>query len=422
MDIKPVSSKVKIAAIGSAAANILSSVPTQELKNTDVLAIDTDSVALSQLSFPTILIGKDKTDGLGTGGDSELGKEAALADSEILDAFTKDTDALVILCGLGGGTGSIVAPMLCKLAESNGVKFIVSICIMPIEIEGSERVELANSAFKYLKKRCDATFKIENSKFSNSSLSELANAFGKCNTEIASTLGAIGASISRAGLVNTDIATFKKIFKNSQNKHAFLIQAKANGEDSITSVISNLFDSPAVSELENSTELESALVAFSCPHNFDMTKMQTAIEAIGKKFGILGKLKFSLRTNESQDNSIEIVLMGACVLPKSPEVEQNHDTPITESKTNDTDSRKEESDSQAQPEPSNTEKPKKKIRRFFPFANKIPAPQPVQLSQGEFEFVESSSRGFFSDTQPNVRFGEDLDVPTFMRKKTKITP
>lgn len=413
---------IKIAAVGGAAANVLANLPPSEISNAEICAFDTDRVSISMLPFPCKLLGEDDVGGIGTGGDTELGKNAALADIQLLSDFTKGADALIIICGLGGGTASMVAPMLSKLARENGAKFSMAFCIMPLEMEGPQRMELANSAFKYLRKKCDAALRIENSTFSKTSLSEAESAFSDANKRIGSAVLSISSAITRSGLVNADIATLKRIFYDVK-KRAILAIGEAEGNDATKTAIENLISSDS---LKSCKRLDSAFVAFSCPHNFDMTLMQPALEAIGKRYDLQGKIKFSLRTNESQDSRIEITLLGTCEeLPE--ESVSNNLSFKTVSESNSAKSpievSNEVSTAANQTNDTSAESHKKKApRRFFSFGRVLDEPKAVQPSQGEFTFVEASARGFFSDTPANIRNGEDIDIPSFIRKKLKITP
>ena len=109
--------KIRIAGVGSAGVEMLKEINASGRSDATLVAIDTDLSTLTQSGIKHILpCGGDITNNLGCGGDPNVAKEAAVANLQSLKAVVNNADFIVILSALGGGTGSVIAPILSKLA------------------------------------------------------------------------------------------------------------------------------------------------------------------------------------------------------------------------------------------------------------------------------------------------------------------
>ena len=156
----PQKSQIVIAGVGGAGVSVLNDIADSGIDGALLVAVDTDAdkVATSRADKKIPLI----ENGEGSGCDTSVAKEAAVAHAGELGAISENARLLILVAGLGGGTGSVVAPMISKLAAENPDCAVVSFAIMPLSVEGTQREVLAVRAQNYLSKRCRAAFALRN--------------------------------------------------------------------------------------------------------------------------------------------------------------------------------------------------------------------------------------------------------------------
>ena len=154
---------VYVVGVGGCGCNTVEYITKQKMANVKTMGINTDKNVVNGLDVNVqMLIGGELTKGEGTQGDSNLGKRAAeLNEEQILNALD-DADMVVIVAGLGGGTGSSASKIIAELARRNG-KLVVSYAIMPFSAE-EDRHKKAKKHLKELSWASNATTVFENDK------------------------------------------------------------------------------------------------------------------------------------------------------------------------------------------------------------------------------------------------------------------
>ena len=135
--------KVKIIGIGGAGCNAVKQMIDDNWKNVEFYAVDTDKEALSTCNGATqVQIGVNTIQGRGTDGSLELGKRAAAESMDELRSIVSDAKMVIVLAGMGGGTGTAVAPLIASLAREQGT---LTVCFVtrPFDSEGEHRAEQA---------------------------------------------------------------------------------------------------------------------------------------------------------------------------------------------------------------------------------------------------------------------------------------
>ena len=147
---------IKVIAVGSAGSNALDRVVLDGMDKSDLIAANTDAQSLaSSVAAVKVQLGRSITRGLGTGGDPELGFDAAQeAADEIRQALTQAR--LIFICaGLGGGTGSGAAPVIAQIAREMGA-LVIAFATVPFTFEGKRRAAQARDALARLHESTDA--------------------------------------------------------------------------------------------------------------------------------------------------------------------------------------------------------------------------------------------------------------------------
>ncbi|UPV99353.1 tubulin/FtsZ family protein [Halorussus gelatinilyticus] len=162
------------------------------------LAVNSAKADLRELDLDTVLVGQDRVKGHGVGGDNELGAEVMQSDAtEVMDSLdgriTAQAEAIFVVAGLGGGTGSGGAPVLAR--ELNRVYQIpvYGLGVLPGRGEGAMYQANAGRSLKTLVREADATLLIDNDAWHTSGES-MGEAFEKINQNIAQRVGLLFAS------------------------------------------------------------------------------------------------------------------------------------------------------------------------------------------------------------------------------------
>ena len=162
MKLKATPVTVKIIGVGAGGGKAVNRMREAGLTGLEFYAVDTDSGALDAYDDVTpIQIGQESTKGLGARGNSEVGREAAEEDSVALETLVSDADMVIIVAGMGGGTGTGAAPRIASLARRYGV-LTVAVVTLPFHSEGEQRAAQAENGVKALRTAADSLIVVGN--------------------------------------------------------------------------------------------------------------------------------------------------------------------------------------------------------------------------------------------------------------------
>lgn len=139
---------MRVIAIGSGAGNALNHIVRGGGLPADLISANTDAQDLRRSLAPTTLqLGSKLVRGLGCGGDAEVGRDAALEDRDAITAALDGADLVIVIAGLGGGTGSGAAPVVGQIAAELGAR-TVALVALPFPFEGRRRHRVAEEALE----------------------------------------------------------------------------------------------------------------------------------------------------------------------------------------------------------------------------------------------------------------------------------
>lgn len=224
--------KIKVVGLGGAGCNALSSMITlQQIQGVEFVAVNTDAQALLGNQSPTkVQIGETLTRGLGSGGDPEIGRQAAEESTQKLQEVFQDADMVFLTAGMGGGTGTGSVPVAAGIAKQIGA-LTVAVVTKPFVFEGTRRMMVAEDGIEKLKDKVDALIVIPNQRLlevvdKNMTLQE---AFKLADSVLGQGVQGISDLITITGLVNVDFADVRSIMTNAGS--ALMGIGQASGEN-----------------------------------------------------------------------------------------------------------------------------------------------------------------------------------------------
>ena len=194
---------IKVIAVGSAGSNALDRVVLDGMDKSDLIAANTDVQSLaSSVAAVKVQLGRSLTRGLGTGGDPELGFDAAQESADEIRQALAEARLIFICTGLGGGTGSGAAPVIAQIAREMGA-LVIGFATLPFTFEGKRRTAQARDALARLHETTDAVVCFENDRMADmvAPKAGIHQAFAVADMTISQSLRSIVNLIQRPGIM-----------------------------------------------------------------------------------------------------------------------------------------------------------------------------------------------------------------------------
>src|SRR5438128_8457065 len=279
---------LKVFGVGGSGCNAVEHITRQraaqsEFADVQLMAVNTDLQSLLDLSVECVMpLGATRTRGLGAGGDPELGRTAAEEDAEQLRQLCSGAEVVVILTGLGGGTGTGAGPVLARVAKEAGA-LVLAMATLPFECEGARRQRQAQEGLEQLKEAADAVLCLPNQRAlklidDNTSLIET---FKITNDLLAQGLRGIWRLLGRAGIINVDFADLCAVVRGQHAESSFAC-AEAGGEHRAREVVEKLLASPLLEGGTVLSEAESVLVSIVAGSDLTMAEVNRVMSQINR--------------------------------------------------------------------------------------------------------------------------------------------
>lgn len=210
--------RIKVVGIGGGGGNALSFMVAEGgINGVEFIAVNTDAQALlNNKATVKIQIGENLTQGLGSGGDPEIGRMAAEESKEKLKEDLSGADMIFLACGEGGGTGSGATPVIAEIAKESGA-LTIAVVTKPFEFEGSKRKFSADEGIVRLKEKVDTLIVVPNQRILNviDKKTPILEAFKKIDAVLHQGVKGIAELITTPGLINVDFADIRSIMQGS---------------------------------------------------------------------------------------------------------------------------------------------------------------------------------------------------------------
>ena len=240
--------RIKVIGVGGGGSNAVNRMIRAKVEGVEFIAANTDQQAL-QLSAAQVKLqmGAKLTKGLGAGANPDIGRKAALEDTEKIIEALEGADMVFITAGLGGGTGSGAAPVVASLASELG-SLAVAVVTKPFSFEGKRRMVQAEQALAELVACVDTVIVIPNERLISTieKGTSFFEAFRIADDVLRQAVQGISDIITIPGIINRDFADVRTILKGMG--YAVMGTAVASGPDRATEAANRAINSPLLED------------------------------------------------------------------------------------------------------------------------------------------------------------------------------
>jgi cell division protein FtsZ len=208
---------IRVVGVGGAGLNAINRMVDAGVNQVEFVAVNTDMQQLRMSEAPVKLhIGRDLTQGLGSGSDPEVGRKAAEESYDQVKQALRGADMVFVTAGEGGGTGSGAAPVVARIARELGA-LTVGIVTMPFRFEGTRRRAQADTGVLALREACDTVIVIPNDRLLEvlDRSTSMLDAFRVADDVLRQGVQGITDLITMPGLINLDFADVRTIMSDA---------------------------------------------------------------------------------------------------------------------------------------------------------------------------------------------------------------
>jgi len=375
--------KIKVIGVGGGGCNAVNRMIRAKVEGVEFIAANTDLQALKLSQAPVKLqLGAKLTKGLGAGANPEVGRKAALEDTDKIIEALEGADMIFITSGLGGGTGSGAAPVVASLASELGA-LTVAVVTKPFAFEGKRRLLQAEQALQDLVGAVDTVIVIPNERLMETVErgTSFFDAFRIADDILRQAVQGISDIITVPGIINRDFADVKTIMHGQG--YAVMGTAVATGQNRAVDAANRAISSPLLED--NSIQgAQGILINISGSSSLTLHEVHEASSVIQKAAHENANIIFGAVQDDNMKDALKITVIAAGF--KEANRKASHDKASFLPRT-------------------------WKAGREVP--EQPPAPQQQQLPNVVHQ-VQQNVR----DIQPEVR-ADDLDVPTFLRRQAQ---
>jgi cell division protein FtsZ len=407
---------VKLIGLGGGGSNAVDRLKMENLDRLRLAVVNTDLKALGGSPVQDkVLIGAGLTRGLSAGGDPALGLAAAEADRDKLAELVRDTDLVFLVAGLGGGTGSGAAPLVADLAREAGA-LVIAFVTMPFTFEGGRRRKQAEDALAQLRRNAHAVIPLSNDLLlqQGSEQTSVLDAFSRADEWIGRGVKSICAMLSRTGLINLDFQAVRTAFQTRGGETLFGLGV-GEGEDAARAAFEDLKGCPLLATPEFARRADRLMVNITGGPDLSLTRVNELMSAVTEEFGREAHVIMGAVIDETMQGRVEVCVLGATDPGGRTYVRARPPTPASAG------ARRTER-TPAAPAPAAPAPAAPAPASAAPAAGSGRAAA-ARNQQSEFGFggaEAAAARGEFDKSERNLFEGQDLDVPTYLRRGIKV--
>ena len=313
--------RIKVFGVGGAGCNAVNRMVNDGVKGVEFFVCNTDvqSLNLSKCANK-IVLGKNTTKGLGSGGNPEVGQKAAIESEDEIREALNGADMVFITCGMGGGTGTGAAPIFAKIAKESGA-LTVGVVTTPFDFEGRKRADQANVGIEQLKQYIDSLIIVSNNKLlSVIGKIPMEEAFKEADNVLRQGVQTITDLIAVPAFINLDFADVRTVMANKGT--ALIGIGMAQGDNKAKEAAARAIKSPLLDAQIKGAK--AAIINVTGGPNISIYDSAVAVEYVKEAAGNDIDIIYGVAINSQLgENIIVTVIATGFELPNTKTTKQN---------------------------------------------------------------------------------------------------
>ena len=403
----------RIFGVGSAGVSLLEVMDREEFAGAGFVAVNTDATSLAGSTVALKIHLETKLlRGLGTGGDPERGRAIAEEQFATLKTACDGANVIFIIAGLGGGAGSGITPVLARAAKETGA-LVLAFVTLPFVCEGNRRQQQAQQSLEQIKSvadgviclPCQKTFKLIDE---NTSVLDTFRITGKLLVE---GVRGVWQLLTRPGLIQIHFDDLCALVRNRHSESAFAT-VEASGPARSREVVEKLINHPLLDEGRALAESDAVLVSMMGGRDLTMAEVGRVMEQINRHCE-RAQIIMGAAVDDAMKTRLSVTVIAAKHAGTPPAVE----TPAAVAADSDESAAVRSSGRMtarcAPSGPSLTPEQREQVlaRHGNGRSRKVAA----RMRQAQLPLA-IISKGRFDKSEPTIHKGEDLDIPTYIRR------
>ncbi|HUQ95602.1 MAG TPA: cell division protein FtsZ [Bryobacteraceae bacterium] len=307
---------IKVIGVGGGGCNAAGRMYRDGMPGVEFYAINSDRQALQESPIPNkLLIGQKITGGLGAGSDPNVGRDAALEDTERIIEILDGADMVFVAAGMGGGTGTGAAPVVASLAKELNA-LTVAIVTKPFLFEGSRRMKMAEKGLSDLSATVDTLIPIPNERLTTLAPkgTTLLDSFRLADDVLRQAVSGINDIMNTPGLINRDFSDIRAIMQGMG--YAMMGSATAKGENAAVDAAKKAIHCPMLDggDLRGARAILINITSSSGISLHDVNEACMLIRAATSNDDL--QVNFGIVMNESMGDEVKVSVIATGFQPE----------------------------------------------------------------------------------------------------------
>jgi cell division protein FtsZ len=321
--------RIKVIGVGGGGCNAVARLYREGMPGVEFCAMNTDAQALAACEVPSKLqLGAKITNGLGAGCNPEIGRQAALENTDKIVELLQGADMVFVSAGLGGGTGTGAAPVIASLAKELEA-LTIAVVTKPFSFEGGRRMRLADHGLAKLASTVDTVIAIPNDRLLKlvPRGTSFFEAFKLADDLLRQAVQGISDIINTPGIINRDFADVKSTMLGMG--YAMMGTAVGRGENAAVDAARQAINSPLLEDSRISGA-RGVLINITGSSRLGLHEVNEACSIIREAADCEdGQINFGVTMNESMADAVKITVIATGFQPQyAPAQEEPPKAPV----------------------------------------------------------------------------------------------
>ena len=404
---------VKIFGVGSAGVAMLDLLNGGDFAGAGLVAINTDAASLAASSAPVkIQLETKLLRGLGTGGDPERGRAIAEEQFATLKTASEGADVVFVVAGLGGGAGSGISPVLARAARETGA-LVLAFVTLPFACEGNRRQQQAQQGLEQLKSvadgviclPCQKTFKLIDENTS------VLDTFRITDRLLVESVRGVWRLLTRPGLIRIHFDDLCALLRDGHSESVFA-SVEAAGPARAREIVEKLIAHPLLDEGRALAESDAVLVSLMGGRELTMAEVNRVMEQINRQCE-RAQIIMGAAVDETLKGRLSVTVIAAREGPVPMELPPLAPSADSSEQVTSHGVVARPGSRCASPTPPLT--PEQREQNLARNAGARARKSNPKMRQAQLPLA-IISRGRFDKSEPTIHKGEDLDIPTYVRR------